>query len=91
MSSSPKPPANVRLNLDRCSNFMRQFRDSETRELTKLSANQFMEVWSHYDKDGNTINHTAAYSSSLPRWHLNVALTRNLAHFPTRYGIRAGM
>lgn len=53
MSASPKPPANVRLNLDRCSNFMRQFRDSETRELTKLSANQFMEVWSHYDKDGN--------------------------------------
>jgi hypothetical protein len=21
--------------------------------LTKLSANQFMDVWSHYDKDGN--------------------------------------
>lgn len=54
MSASPKPPAAAgRLNMDRCSNFMRQFRDSETRELTKLSANQFMEVWSHYDKDGN--------------------------------------
>lgn len=43
---------NIKLNLDRCSNFMRQFRDPESRELTKLSANQFMEVWSHYDKDG---------------------------------------
>lgn len=32
---------------------MRQFRDPESRELTKLSANQFMDVWSHYDKDGN--------------------------------------
>ncbi|KAI9555172.1 hypothetical protein GHT06_017687 [Daphnia sinensis] len=44
---------NIRVNLDRCSNFMRQFRDPESRELTKLSANQFMDVWSHYDKDGN--------------------------------------
>lgn len=31
---------------------MRQFRDPDSRELKKLSANQFMEVWSHYDKDG---------------------------------------
>jgi hypothetical protein len=43
---------NKRVNLDRCTNFMRQFRDPESRELTKLSANQFMDVWSHYDKDG---------------------------------------
>ncbi|CAG0878930.1 unnamed protein product [Darwinula stevensoni] len=35
------------------SNFLRQFRDAESRELRKLTANQFMEVWSHYDKDGN--------------------------------------
>lgn len=45
---------NIRVNLDRCTNFMRQFRDPESRELTKLSANQFMDVWSHYDKDGKT-------------------------------------
>lgn len=32
---------------------MRQYRDPHSRELKKLSANQFMEVWSHYDKDGN--------------------------------------
>jgi len=44
---------NKRVNLDKCTNFMRQFRDPESRELTKLSANQFTEVWSHYDKDGN--------------------------------------
>lgn len=41
-----------RLNLEKATNFMRQFRDPDSRELKKLSANQFMEVWSHYDKDG---------------------------------------
>ncbi|RWS30429.1 calbindin-32-like protein [Leptotrombidium deliense] len=35
------------------SNFMRQFRDSKTRELKNLTAIQFMDVWKHYDKDGN--------------------------------------
>lgn len=49
-SSSP----GKRLNLDRASNFMRQFRDPDSRELKKLSANQFMEVWSHYDGDGES-------------------------------------
>lgn len=34
-------------------NFMRQFRDKNTRELKNLTATQFMEVWSHYDKDAN--------------------------------------
>ncbi|KAM7283850.1 hypothetical protein ISCGN_000955 [Ixodes scapularis] len=33
-------------------NFMRQFRDKKTRELKNLTASQFMDVWSHYDKDG---------------------------------------
>ena len=33
-------------------NFMRQFRDSTTKELKKLTSVQFMEVWNHYDKDG---------------------------------------
>ncbi|XP_052759103.1 calbindin-32 isoform X1 [Galleria mellonella] len=42
-----------KLNFERASNFMRQFRDPDSRELKKLSANQFMEVWSHYDRDGN--------------------------------------
>lgn len=41
-----------KLNLDKATNFMRQYRDPQSRELKKLSANQFMEVWSHYDKDG---------------------------------------
>jgi len=35
------------------SNFLRQFRDSETRQLKKFTATQFMEVWNHYDEDGN--------------------------------------
>lgn len=51
MSIDSTSPAK-RLNLDRASNFMRQFRDPDSRELKKLSANQFMEVWSHYDRDG---------------------------------------
>jgi len=34
-------------------NFMRQFRDSDSLELKKFSAAQFMEVWEHYDSDGN--------------------------------------
>ncbi|XP_054164548.1 calbindin-32-like [Oppia nitens] len=34
-------------------NFMRQFRDKNTRQLKNLTSTQFMEVWSHYDKDGN--------------------------------------
>lgn len=37
-------------------NFMRQYRDPESRELKKLSANQFMDVWSHYDRDGKLYN-----------------------------------
>ncbi|XP_054291017.1 calbindin-32-like [Macrosteles quadrilineatus] len=45
--------AEKKLNLERATNFMRQYRDPQSRELKKLSANQFMEVWSHYDKDGN--------------------------------------
>ena len=38
-------------------NFMRQFRDSDSLELKKLSAAQFMEVWEHYDSDGKTISY----------------------------------
>jgi len=36
-----------------CENFLRQFRDADSRELSKLSAAQFMQVWDHYDEDGN--------------------------------------
>jgi calretinin len=41
-----------KVNFEKAQNFMRQYRDPDSRELKKLSANQFMEVWSHYDKDG---------------------------------------
>ena len=37
------------------SNFMRQFRDSDSLELKKLSAAQFMDVWEHYDTDGKAL------------------------------------
>lgn len=37
---------------DKSSNFLRQFRDLKTREFKLLSAQQFMEVWNHYDTDG---------------------------------------
>lgn len=42
-----------KLNLEKATNFMRQYRDPQSRELKKLSANQFMEVWTNYDKDSN--------------------------------------
>eukprot|EP00091_Calanus_sinicus_P005622 TRINITY_DN16082_c0_g1_i2.p1 TRINITY_DN16082_c0_g1~~TRINITY_DN16082_c0_g1_i2.p1 ORF type:complete len:147 (-),score=52.25 TRINITY_DN16082_c0_g1_i2:298-738(-) len=37
------------------SNFLRQFCNAESKELNKLSAVQFMEVWDHYDNDGNGV------------------------------------
>lgn len=52
MMSTAEQIASKRLNLEKATNFMRQYRDPDSRELKKLSANQFMEVWSHYDKDG---------------------------------------
>ncbi|XP_025828865.1 calbindin-32 isoform X2 [Agrilus planipennis] len=53
MTAASEQQANKRLNLEKAANFMRQYRDPDSKELKKLSANQFMEVWSHYDKDGN--------------------------------------
>lgn len=45
-----------RSHIEKAQNFMRQYRDPDSHEIVKLSANQFMEVWSHYDKDGKTFN-----------------------------------
>jgi hypothetical protein len=36
-------------------NFLRQFRDEESKEIKPLTAAQFMEIWSHYDTDGKII------------------------------------
>jgi len=47
--------AQKKLNLEKATNFMKQYRDPHSRELKKLSANQFMDVWSHYDKDGEFV------------------------------------
>lgn len=44
-----------RVGIEKAQNFMRQYRDPDSRELKKLSANQFMDVWSHYDKDGKKV------------------------------------
>jgi len=33
-------------------NFLRQFRDEQSKEMKQLTAAQFMEIWSHYDIDG---------------------------------------
>ncbi|KAK3929960.1 Calbindin-32 [Frankliniella fusca] len=52
MSAAASEAAIKKLNLEKATNFMRQYRDPQSRELRKLSAHQFMEVWSHYDKDG---------------------------------------
>ncbi|XP_050543823.1 calbindin-32 [Daktulosphaira vitifoliae] len=52
-SGAEAAAAAKKLNLEKATNFMKQYRDPQSRELKKLSANQFMDVWSHYDKDGN--------------------------------------
>jgi Ca2+-binding EF-hand superfamily protein len=52
MKTSPSD-GQLKVNVEKCQNFMRQFRDPQSREMKKLTANQFMDVWSHYDKDGN--------------------------------------
>ena len=44
--------ARKKVNVAKAQNFLRQYRDPDSRELKKLSANQFMDVWSHYDFDG---------------------------------------
>lgn len=41
-----------RVHIEKAQNFFRQYRDPHG-ELRKLSANQFMEVWGHYDRDAN--------------------------------------
>ena len=40
---------------DKSKNFLRQFRDKNSRQLKKFSATQFMEVWNHYDSDGKSL------------------------------------
>lgn len=34
-------------------NFLEKYRDKDTRSLKQFTATQFMEVWRHYDNDGN--------------------------------------
>ena len=36
-------------------NFLRQFRDEQSKEMKQLTAAQFMEIWSHYDTDGKAL------------------------------------
>jgi hypothetical protein len=43
-------------NLENSTNFLNKFRDSESRQITRLSAHQFMQVWEHYDEDGKFKN-----------------------------------
>lgn len=57
---------------EKCNNFMRQFRDAESRELKKLTANQFMEVWSHYDEDGKVTSSSRRRRCLLSKSGVNV-------------------
>ena len=38
---------------DHCNNFLRQFRDEKSNQFKRFTAEQFTEVWNHYDTDGN--------------------------------------
>lgn len=51
-AASAAAAAAKKVQIEKAQNFMRQYRDPESRELKKLSANQFMDVWAHYDNDG---------------------------------------
>ena len=46
-------------------NFLRQFRDEQSKEIKQLTAGQFMEIWSHYDKDGTRKHIILSLSLSL--------------------------
>jgi len=61
MDSAAAAAAAKRVQIEKAHNFMRQYRDPESRELKKLSANQFMDVWAHYDKDGVYFYSLTAY------------------------------
>ena len=52
MAAKEKGTATQEEKTEKCKNFLRQFRDKDTRQLKKFTASQFMEVWSHYDSDG---------------------------------------
>lgn len=41
----------------KATNFLRQFRDLKTREFKQITAQQFMEVWNHYDEDGESLTY----------------------------------
>ena len=43
---------NEQQRLKKKENFLRQFRDEQSKEIKQLTAAQFMEIWSHYDIDG---------------------------------------
>lgn len=45
--------ASTGAEVDKGENFLRQFRDLKTREFKRITAGQFMDVWNHYDTDGN--------------------------------------
>ncbi len=70
-------------NLENSTNFLNKFRDSESRQITRLSAHQFMQVWEHYDEDGKLKKFTLM---SLPRtvswdfWHLRSVSFSNTAY-----------
>lgn len=67
-----------RVGIEKAQNFMRQYRDPDSRELKKLSANQFMDVWSHYDKDGKKVILHAPFSTRSQK-NPKVALVKHSA------------
>ena len=54
------------------SNFLRQFRDKDSRELQQLSAAQFMKVWEHYDEDGKLFLILKLFSFQMTSTHYSL-------------------
>lgn len=64
-SEKSKPPKN----------FLRQFRDKDSREFKQISASQFMDVWNHYDADGR-IFFSISYLT-MDQWSISLKLPTN--------------
>ncbi|GIY18821.1 hypothetical protein CDAR_410221 [Caerostris darwini] len=63
-------------------NFMRQFRDKNTRELKNLTATQFMEVWSHYDRDAEEMIINEQPASTAIEWVLSDLICCPFPEYP---------
>ena len=74
-------------NVKVSSNYLRQFRDSDSLEIQKLSAVQFMNVWEHYDADGEFWEH---YDANVWEHYDELGMFGNILMLMVRFGVKNG-